>query len=44
MTESKIRVHRTLDGFWAVSRGETRIGVLLTWRDAISYVRLVVLA
>lgn len=40
----KIRIHRTPDKFWAVDRGNERIAVLLTWRDAIQYVRLVVLA
>lgn len=42
--KTKPRIHRTDDGFWAVSRDDERIGVLLTWRDAISYVFRVVLA
>lgn len=40
----RIRIHRTRDGFWAVTRGIERIAVLLTWRDAIRYVHLVVLS
>lgn len=43
-TPPKPRVHRTRDGFWAVTRDDERLGVLLTWRDAIRYVHRVVLA
>lgn len=36
----KFRVHRTVDGFWAVNRGITRVAVLLTWRDAYKFALL----